>query len=140
MTFQSCPRNGRECVRDHGSSMQQPTPWQSARQNPSPLGPLSPPTYRHRRLLRARRERPRCRHTAEQSDELAPPKRVRPDQKCVDPSLHQVRKGYIDLAIAARGENVNLPPNGGTRLPCLCDLKFSIPTIRIDEHGKAYLW
>src|SRR5262249_4776473 len=85
------------------------------------------------------RERPRCRHTAEQRDELAPPKRVRPDHKCVGPFLHQVRKGYIDLAIAARGENVNLPPNGGTRLPRLYDLKFSIPTIRIDEHGKACL-
>jgi hypothetical protein len=28
--------------------------------------------HRHRRLLRARRERPRCRNAAEQSDELAP--------------------------------------------------------------------
>src|SRR5262249_39623228 len=62
--------NGRECVRDHGNSMQQPTPWQSAWQNPSPLGPLSTPTYWYRRLLRPRRERP-CRRAA-QRDELAP--------------------------------------------------------------------
>src|SRR5215831_16482459 len=30
------------------------------------------PDHRHWRLLRARRERPRCCHTAEQRDELAP--------------------------------------------------------------------
>jgi hypothetical protein len=30
------------------------------------------PNYRHRRLLRARRERPRCRRPAEQRDEFAP--------------------------------------------------------------------
>ena len=29
--------------------------------------------HRHRRLLRARRERPRCRRATEQRDELAPP-------------------------------------------------------------------
>jgi hypothetical protein len=35
--------------------------------------PSFSPTYRHRRLLRARRERPRDRGTAEKRDELASP-------------------------------------------------------------------
>jgi hypothetical protein len=33
---------------------------------------IQEPDHRHHRLLRARRERPRCRRSAEQRDELAP--------------------------------------------------------------------
>src|SRR5262249_58986427 len=49
-----------------------------ARQNPSPLGLLSPPTYRHRRLLRPRRYWPRGHRASEQCDELAPLHRSAP--------------------------------------------------------------
>src|SRR5262245_48501611 len=55
------------------------------------------PDHRHRRLLRARRERPRDRHAAEQRDELAPPDhsitwsaRSRNDSGMVKPSAFAV--------------------------------------------------
>src|SRR5437879_3537216 len=69
--------------------MQQPTLWQSAPQNPFPLGPLSSPTYWHRRLLRARRERPRRSSATEQRDELAAPQPIK---------LHSISHQPIEFA------------------------------------------
>src|SRR5215470_8627325 len=87
--------------------MQQPTPWQSARQNPSPLGPLSPPTYRHRRLLRTRSDWPRHRRAAEKRDELPPPHSItssaRPDKGrgTVTPSALAVLRLMISSTFVA---------------------------------------
>ncbi len=47
-----------------------------------------------------------------QLDAAVGKKDVRTDQKCVSPHLHEARKGHIDLAIGAGGEDFNLPPSG----------------------------
>ena len=88
----------------------------------------------------ARRERPRGRRTAEQHDEFATAveQRIVIDQQCVGPLMPEARKGRIDLVIGARGENFDLPPNGYSCCPHVCDRGLSNSGIVwIDEHGET---
>src|SRR5262249_33598735 len=47
------------------------------------------------------------------------------DQQCVGPLMPEARKGRIDLVIGARGENFDLPPNGYSCCPHVCDRGLS---------------
>src|SRR5262249_16981787 len=52
--------------------------------------------------------------------------------------MPETRKGRIDLATGARGEDFDLPPNGDGRCPHVCDRGLrNNGIVRIDEHGKA---
>jgi len=64
--------------------------------------------------------------------------RIVTDQECVGPLMPETRKGRIDLATGARGEDFDLPPNGHSRCPHVCDRGLrNNGIVRIDEHGKA---
>jgi len=60
------------------------------------------------------------------------------DQKCVNLLRPEACKDHINLAIGARGKDFNLPPNGHSSCPRVCDRGLSNNGIVwIDEHGKT---
>src|SRR3954469_24698128 len=62
------------------------------------------------------------------------------DEECVGPLLHECRKGCIDAAIRAGGEDFDLPSDGRSRRLHFCDEGLSDKRIvGVDERGKARL-
>ena len=60
------------------------------------------------------------------------------DQECVNLFRPEARKDHINLVIGARGNDFNLPPNGLSRCPRVCNRGLSNSGIVwIDEHGKT---
>ena len=78
---------------------------------------------------------------ARQRDELHAPgdeQRVGTDQECIGPLFHKRRKGRIDVAICAGGDDFDLPPDRRSRRLQFRDKGLGNKRIvGIDERGKA---